>query len=125
VQARLRKQNRRIHEAGSVRAKVEAMLDSELEEGTHQVDKGMSTAQLDKRKQRIKDWLGQLVRLELAQETRALAKAKLDMAKKADGEGVLVNPGLVLDHRAMMNLFEKRPDVYALFEEERNAIESH
>jgi hypothetical protein len=103
---------------------VEVMLDCEVEEGTREEDAKMSAAQLDKRKQRIKDWLAHLVRLQLAEEKTELAKAKFDLTKqKADGGGVLVNPEILQDHRALVNLLEKRPEVYAMFEEERNALD--
>src|SRR5262245_10447027 len=120
----MRRQAEKIKQAASVRDYVEIMLLEEVEEGTLAEDVPMTSTALDKRKQRIKDWLGHLVRLQLAKDSADLAKAKFDLTKqKSQGEGVLVDQDIVLDHEALVNWLQKRPERYAEFEEERNAIE--
>jgi hypothetical protein len=121
---RMRRQAEKIKRAASVRDYVEIMLIEEVEEGTLDDDLPMTASALDKRKQRIKDWLGHLVRLQLARDSAELARAKFDLTKqKAQGEGVLVGEDIVLDHEALVNWLQKRPERYSEFEEERNALE--
>jgi hypothetical protein len=124
TQDRLRWQAEQIKHAETLEGRLEVMLTCEVEEGTHEDDAEMSAAALDRRKQRIKDWLGNLVRMQSAKEQRDLAKAKFDLVKqKSDGGAVLVHPDVVVDHRALMNWLEKRPELQPSFEEERDALD--
>ena len=123
IQQQLREQADLFRTAETVRETVEVMLQTEVEGGTRDEDEPMTRVELDKRKQRIKDWLGHLVRLQLAEENVALAKAKFELTKtKVNGGAVQVTPEVLLDHQALVSWLRKRPELFEEFQGERDGL---